>query len=105
VSRWRAHLAAIRTADATAISADSVDSPAHEPIGAFGTSGIRTETAKTPAADRITARIAFYTRFQAEASAALAASDPDLDPERAVMAEHYAAPTAHDPDHRQETDS
>lgn len=35
---------------------------------------------------------ASYLRFMEEAAAALAAPDPDLDEERAVMAQHYAAP-------------
>ena len=55
----------------------------------------KTEDGVTQAADDAVAiRAAGYARFQAEAAAAIAAPDPDLAADRAVMALHYAAPTA-----------
>lgn len=50
-------------------------------------------------------RPAFYMRFMQEAAAALAAPDPDLDAERAVMAGHYAEPTSVHPHDRADATS
>lgn len=77
---WRDHLAAIRARHAGA------DSSTAGAIGTIGTNGTGEDCP-------IEARAAFYARFAAEAAAALAAPDPELAAERALMAQHYAAPT------------
>jgi hypothetical protein len=84
---WRARLAAIRAAqgkDDSAVSADSLPlGDAIGPNGAIGANDIRAEARKAEA---------WAARIQAEVPAVLAAPDPELEAERALLAAHYAAP-------------
>jgi hypothetical protein len=84
---WRARLAAIRAAQGNADSAVSADSlplgDAIGPNGAIGANDLGAEARKAAAA---------AARIQAEVLAVLAAPDPELEAERALMAQHYAAP-------------
>lgn len=88
MTTWRDRLAAIRARPAALADPAPI---AAEAIGAIGANDIGMET---PNGGQEAARVAFYARFQAEAAAALAAPDPDLAADRAVMAQHYAAPAA-----------
>ncbi len=98
MSRLRAHLAAIRGSHPSADSVESVDrlpgALSRGAIGTNGTIGKGMEGVEKLSADPIAARVAFYLTAMAEAAEALATPDPDLDAERAVMAEHYAAPAS-----------
>lgn len=85
---WRDRLAAIRARPAAPTDPAPI---AAEAIGAIGANDMGMET---PNGGQNVARVAFYARFQAEAAAALAAPDPDLGADRALMAQHYAAPAA-----------
>jgi hypothetical protein len=84
---WRARLAAIRAAQGNADSAVSADSlplgDAIGPIGAIGANDMGGEAWKADAA---------AVRIQAEVLAVLAAPDPELEAERALLARHYVAP-------------
>lgn len=84
---WRARLAAIRATQRNADSAARADSlPLGDATGPNGAIGANDLGAEGQNAGAVAARI------RAEVLAALAAPDPDLEAERALMAQHYAAP-------------